>query len=72
MNEKDTHVVFVSPKAFGDSSGTTWANETMVLCTMHPTESEVAKQSSENNSMLADNSLGLRSYCAIVHDCVRY
>jgi hypothetical protein len=65
VNKKDTHIVFVRPKAFVDSSGTTWANETMRLRNIHPSEFEVDGESSKYSD-------GLRGFVGEVHDNVKY
>lgn len=41
LNSDDTHVVLTRPKAYIDSSGTTWANETELLRCLMPDNFEV-------------------------------
>ena len=65
LNDNDTHVVFVRPKAFIDSSGTTWANETMHLRTIHPDVFEVQTDQ-------PIYSTAFRSVCSKIHDSVKY
>jgi hypothetical protein len=45
LNKDDTHAVFIRPKATVDSSGTTWANETMELRNILPDKFEVGEPS---------------------------
>ena len=42
ISEGDRHTVFVRPKFYVDSSGTTWASETVELCYLLPDEFEVS------------------------------
>ena len=42
VSKGDRHFVFSRPKAVVDSSGTTWANETVLLCHTHPEEFDVS------------------------------
>ena len=67
VNEKDTHTVFVRPKAFVDSSGTTWANETMRLRYLHQEEFDV-----EDDGKVSQYSKGFRSFAHRIHDNVKY
>lgn len=63
LNKDDTHVVFIRPKALVDSSGTTWANETVELRNTLPDKFEV---SPSGNSPTYSSEF--RGICARVHD----
>ena len=63
LNCDDTHVVFTRPKAFVESSGTTWANETQRLRCLMPDKFEV-----NNNKQYSKN---FRAICADLKDNVK-
>ena len=56
----DSHYVFVRPKAYIDSSGTTWASETVTLWHLMPVDFEVEESSTY--------SIKMRSLRALLHD----
>ena len=56
----DSHYVFVRPKAYIDSSGTTWASETVTLRHLMPVDFEVEESSTY--------SIKMRSLRALLHD----
>lgn len=62
INKDDTHVVFIRPKTFVDSSGTTWANETEELRTVLPDKFEVQPADGHNYSPC------FRGVCARIRD----
>lgn len=61
--KNDRHIVVIWPKAYVDSSGNTWANETERLHLLYPDEFE-AKNLGKSYSK------HFRSLCAAVHDDV--
>ena len=68
VNENNTHIVFVRPKTFVHSSGTTWANETIRLRGMFPEECETVDSQNAQSSY----SSNFRMACARLHDTVKY
>ena len=63
LMKNDRHIVVIRPKAYVDSSGNTWANETEKLRLLYPDEFE-AKNLGKSYSK------HFRSLCAAVHDDV--
>jgi hypothetical protein len=66
LKKDDTHAVFIRPKAIVDSSGTTWANETMELRNILPDKFEVREPSRYPNY-----SSEFRGICSRMHDNVK-
>lgn len=62
VTTKDTHIVFVRPKAFVDSSGSTWASETVRLRAEEP---DIFEFSHPDKGGLSRE---VRSMCAHMHD----
>ena len=52
----DSHYVFVRPKAYIDSSGTTWASETVTLRHLVPVDFEVEESSTKDEKSLCSSS----------------
>jgi hypothetical protein len=66
--DDDNHFVVVRPKAFVDSSGTTWASEIIRLRTMHPAVFEIPL-ASDNTSFSAEQR---GSLCKIEYATFQY
>ena len=65
ITKEDSHFVFIRPKAIINSSGSTWASETVRLRQRHPDEFEVK----ENDIY----SIQFRQVCAAIHNaCFLY